>query len=310
MSTMISNGVLTPASKTLYGEPIALPDEPASHTSHAYLDTTRLSGTETMSLILDKITIPAEAPRISRPRLLNTLHGSLNSCTSTIINGRAGTGKTLLVSDFARRSGRAVAWYKLDASDTELSVFFNYLLGAVGRHRPGFGEQTLMPLIEAASLEDIPVLAEAFVYELLESAGEPLLIVLDDLHLVYDAEWVVPFFRRLLPLLPVEAHMLITGRSLPPAPLWRMRSKQTLCVVEETVMLFTLKEAEKLCAHYGLAPERAASALQQSRGRAAALDTIARMWSDAENTNMTGERELKQKRRRKPRIRQTHGYAF
>ncbi len=259
-----------------------------------------------MSLILDKITTPAEAPRISRPRLLSTLHGSLNSCTSTIINGRAGTGKTLLVSDFARRCGRAVAWYKIDASDGDLHVFFNYLLGAVGRYRPGFGERALVPLIEAATLEDIPVLAEAFVYELLENVGqEPLVIILDDLHLVYDAEWVVPFFRRLLPLLPAEAHMLITGRSLPPAPLWRMRSKQTLCVVEETVLSFTLKEAEKLFAHYNLAPERAASALQQSRGRAAALDAIARLWSETENTGAT-----KPKRTRKPRIRQTHGYAF
>lgn len=264
-----------------------------------------------MSLILDKITTPPDAPRISRPRLLNTLHGSLNCCTSTIINGRAGTGKTLLASDFARRCGRAVAWYKIDASDTELRIFFNYLLGAIGRHRPGFGEKTLWPLIETASLEDIPVLAEAFVYELLESAGEPLLIVLDDLHQVYDAEWVVPFFRRLLPLLPVEAHMLITGRSLPPAPLWRMRSKQTLCVVEETVMLFTEKEAERLFDHYGLAPEgRAASALQQSRGRAAALDALARMWSATENTDATVKPVSKRKRSGQPRVRHTHGYAF
>ncbi|HEX8000099.1 MAG TPA: AAA family ATPase [Pyrinomonadaceae bacterium] len=302
---MFTNGVTAPLISALTREPLSFPDEPAKPSLHALLDATRISGTETMSLILDKIRTPAEAPRISRPRLLNTLHGSLNSCTSTIINGRAGTGKTLLVSDFARRCGRAVAWYKIDASDGDMRVFFNYLLGAVGQHRPGFGEQALRPLIETATLEDIPVLAEAFVYELFENAGEPLLIVLDDLHLVYDAEWVVPFFRRLLPLLPAEAHMLITGRSLPPAPLWRMRSKQTLCVVEETVMTFTHKEAEKLFESYGLTHEQAMSALQQSRGRAAALDAIARMWSDTEDPIAPT-----QKRPRKPRIRHTHGYAF
>lgn len=304
MSMMISNGVRMPLIGTPCEEFVDR-DEPAKTFSHVLTDITRFSGTQTMSLILDKITTPAEAPRVSRPRLLNTLHGSLNSCTSTIINGRAGTGKTLLSSDFARRCGRAVAWYKIDASDGDIRVFFSYLLGAVARHRPGFGEQTLLPLIEAASLEDIPVLAEAFVYELLESAGESLLIILDDLHLVYDAEWVVPFFRRLLPLLPAEAHMLITGRSLPPAPLWRMRSKQTLCVIEEAVMAFTLKEAEKLFVSYGLAEARAASALQQSRGRAASLDAIARLWSETENTGTP-----KPKRPRKPRVRQTHGYAF
>lgn len=262
-----------------------------------------------MPLILDKITTPADAPRISRPRLLSTLHGSLNSCTSTIVNGRAGTGKTLLAVDFARRCGRSVAWYKIDASDTELRVFFAYLLATVARHRPGFGKQALVPMVEAATLDDIPMLAEAFVYELLENAGEPLLIILDDLHLVYDAEWVVPFFRRLLPLLPAEAHMLITGRSLPPAPLWRMRSKQTLCVVEETVMHFTLKEAEKLFDSYNLAPERAESALRQSRGRASSLDAIARLLSETENAGNTNQPPATEKRRN-ARVRHTHGYAF
>jgi LuxR family maltose regulon positive regulatory protein len=270
-----------------------------------------------MPLILDKITTPAEAPRISRTRLLSTLHGSLQSCTSTIVNGRAGTGKTLLAADFARRCGRAVAWYKIDASDAELNIFFNYLVAAVGQHRPGFGEQTLLPMVENATLEDIPLLAEAFVYELLETSGsEPLLIVLDDLHLVYDAEWVVPFFRRLLPLLPAEAHMMITGRSLPPAPLWRMRSKQTLCVVEESVMAFTLKEAEKLFASYNLAEERAEGALRQARGRASVLDAIARLWSETEHAETSAKTTTKRKRARGARgargatVRQTHGYAF
>ena len=81
----------------------------------------------------------------------------------------------------------------------------------------------------------------------------PLLMVIDDLHLIYDAGWVVPFFRRLLPLLPPEAHMLIIGRSLPPTPVWRMRSKQTLCLVEEAALAFTSQEAADLFAGYGLA---------------------------------------------------------
>ncbi|HEY0405848.1 MAG TPA: AAA family ATPase [Pyrinomonadaceae bacterium] len=309
MSAMFSNGVLSPLTGPLHKAPAIVSAEPLNAPSCACPNSTQISGTEAMPLILDKIKTPAEAPRISRPRLLSTLHGSLNGCASTIINGRAGTGKTLLSSDFARRCGRAVAWYKVDASDTEASVFFAYLLAAVGRHRPGFGDQTLRPMLEGATLEDMPMLAEAFVYELLENTGEPLLIILDDLHLVYDAEWVVPFFRRLLPLLPAEAHMLITGRSLPPAPLWRMRSKQTLCVVEETVMNFTLKEAEKLFASYGLAPERAESALRQARSRASSLDAIARLWSETENATAASGPETKQKRR-KPRVRHTHGYAF
>src|SRR5215204_2480491 len=101
-----------------------------------------------MRFILDKIRPPAEQPRIAREGLLNALHGSLKSCSSTIINGRAGTGKTLLAADFARRAGRRVAWYKVDASDNDLSIFFHYLTESVRRERPDFGQRTLARLVE------------------------------------------------------------------------------------------------------------------------------------------------------------------
>jgi LuxR family transcriptional regulator, maltose regulon positive regulatory protein len=263
-----------------------------------------------MQIILDKITTPTEQPRQSRPRLLNMLHGGLANCTSTIINGRAGTGKTLLAADFARRCGRRISWYKVDAADGDLSVFFKYLVESVRQWRPGFGQEALMNLVETATLEDIPMLAEAFVYELLEQKGEPLLIVVDDLHLVYDAEWVVPFFRRLLPLLPAEAHMLITGRSLPPAPLWRMRSKQTLCVIEEPTLLFTELEAKRLFASYGLTDAQASAALKQTRGRAFTLDAMGRVLSEAENAIATEQLVAIGRKLRKRSIRHRHGYAI
>jgi LuxR family maltose regulon positive regulatory protein len=265
-----------------------------------------------MQIILDKITTPPVEPRLSRARLLNMLHGSLSNCTSTIVNGRAGTGKTMLAADFARRSGRRVSWYKVDATDGELSVFFKYLVESVRQWRPEFGRQALMTMVEVATLEDIPMLAEAFVYELQEQKGEPLLIVVDDLHLVYDAEWVVPFFRRLLPLLPAEAHVLITGRSLPPAPLWRMRSKQTLCVIEEPTLSFTELETKRLFASYGLTEAQAAAALKQTRGRAATLDAMARVLAEAGNAGAFEQLVVmgQKLRGRKRAVRQRHGYTL
>jgi LuxR family maltose regulon positive regulatory protein len=233
-----------------------------------------------MQLILDKITTPCELPTVRRDRLLKVLEESLATCTSTVINGRAGTGKTRLAADFAHACGRRVAWYKVDAADSALRIFFQYLVESVRRQRPDFGHEALAKLLdETNTIEDVPLLAEAFVYELLESGAQPLLIAIDDLHLVYDAEWVIPFFRRLLPLLPMDAHMLITGRSLPPAPLWRMRSKQMLCVVEEPMLAFTEEEAKRLFASYGLSDKEIKGALAETHGRAAVLDALARLKS-------------------------------
>lgn len=228
-----------------------------------------------VQVIPEKIVPPAELPRVARPRLLTTLRESVEGCNSTIVAGRAGTGKTMLASDFARRSGRQVAWYKLDAPDSELSVFLRHLCASLGRVRPGFGEKTLERLDAVSEVDDVPLAVEYLVYELLES-NEPTLIVIDDLHLVYDAEWVVPFFRRWLPLLPPEVHVMLLGRSLPPTPLWRMRSKQTLCVLDEETLAFTREEARALYASYGLTAERADAALRETRGRASTLDARAR----------------------------------
>ncbi|HEV7891068.1 MAG TPA: AAA family ATPase [Pyrinomonadaceae bacterium] len=229
-----------------------------------------------MQVIQDKITAPRQTPHAPRPRLLRMLGEGLDSCTSTVITGRAGTGKTLLATDFARGCGRRTAWYTVEAPDGELPVFLRYLTESVRRQRPGFGREVLSGFAGSTGSGDIPALAEAFIYELQECGGEPLLLVIDGLHLIYDAEWVVPFFRRLLPLLPTEAHMLIIGRSLPPTPVWRMRSKQTLCLVEEAALAFTPREAEELFAAYGLAGRDARRALEQTGGRAASLDASAR----------------------------------
>jgi ATP/maltotriose-dependent transcriptional regulator MalT len=118
-------------------------------------------------------------------------------------------------------------------------------------------------------------LADALVFQLSEAKGEPLLIVIEDLHQVYDAGWVVPFFRRLLPLLPSEVHVLITCRSLPPAPLWRLRSKQMLRVIEEAELAFTLEEAIALFGTYGLSTDHARAAWNETSGRASTIAEFA-----------------------------------
>jgi len=260
-----------------------------------------------MGLILDKITLPREMPRVSRRRLLDVLHESITCCTSTVIYGRTGTGKTMLATDFAERCRRRVAWYKVDASEVDMHAFLRYLIAGVRNQHPGFGRKTLALLSSSGAMPDAALLAESFVYEMtMLEADEPLLLVIDDLHLLYDAEWVVPFFGRLLPLLPPEAHMILIGRTLPPAPLWRMRSKQTLCVIEESALAFTLGEAEELFTTYGLHAKSAAQALSETWGRAAALDHAARTHREALSAAMKSGAE---KLASNSRLRLVKGYV-
>ncbi len=227
-------------------------------------------------LITDKIAPPARIPRVSRPRLLRLLDKSMAAGTSTIICGRAGTGKTALALDFGRQCGRRVAWYKIDAPDADPVIFFNYLVKSIQECRPSFGEKSLTSPTDITDLESMTWLADAFVYELAEGAtATPLLIIIEDLHLVSDSDWLAPFFSRVLPLLPSEVHVLITSRNLPSAPTWRMRSKQSLVVIDEATLAFTRSEANELFASYGLSRDQASIALDHTHGRAGALNESA-----------------------------------
>jgi LuxR family maltose regulon positive regulatory protein len=230
-------------------------------------------------LIHDKITVPTQKPRTSRPRLLDLLTDNLTNYSATIVNGRAGTGKTTLSAEFARRATRPVCWYKVDAADAKLSVFCQYLISTLRLQRPTLDADRLMEITESVESDRAEALAEAFVFQLAEEprhvGDEPLLVIIEDLHLIYDADWVVPFFHRLLPLLPADVHLIITCRSLPPAPLWRLRSKQMLRVIEETELAFTLEETSRLFETYGLSEEHARIALRETNGRAAAIANFA-----------------------------------
>lgn len=235
-----------------------------------------------MKIIASKIIIPPETPRVCRQGLLDSLRENLESRHATVINGRAGTGKTMLAVDFVRRYMGRAAWYKVDAPDMSFPVFLEYMVASVARVFPGFGRQTLERQSRLAGIGrsgvgsefDITKMAEAYVYDL-ERQAEPLVLVIDDLHLIYDAEWVIPFFHRLLQLIPAGKHLLILGRGLPPAPMWRLRSKQRLFVITEQMLAFTQTEAEELFSVYGLGVEEAGLALKQTGGRSADLHAAA-----------------------------------
>lgn len=94
----------------------------------------------------------------------------------------------MLASDFARQCDRAVTWYKIDSPEAELRSFFQYLIASIRKKRPNFGVDTLIPLLVTDDGDQVSILAEAFVYELVEGEKKRLLIVIEDLHLGRHSE--------------------------------------------------------------------------------------------------------------------------
>ncbi len=99
--------------------------------------------------------------------------------------------------------------------------------------------------------------------------------MLDDIHNVFDADWFAEFFTTLLYSLTPDIHLLMLTRSNPPLPLWRLRSKQVLGVVDEKLLAFNPQETRKLFKKYGLSEEQSLSAHRKSFGRISRLKALA-----------------------------------
>ncbi len=220
-----------------------------------------------IKLFADKLLMPPFDALLARPRLFQQLEKSLAQFSATLIAGRAGIGKTLLAADFARRRNCRVAWYKADTADTDWRVFSSYLLGSIGQRG-----------IENFNFDenDVSSATEAITARFGAAAdGKPLLIVLDDLHTVFDAAWFAEFFNGFVRALMPSAQILLIARTLPPLSLWRLRSKQILGVLDEKILTCTLDEASELFRAYQLSAAAARSAHKQTYGRIVKLKEIA-----------------------------------
>src|SRR5689334_15987587 len=91
------------------------------------------------ALLATKLHIPRARPGlVPRPRLLDRLAEALTGGL-TVVCAPAGFGKTALLADWARRSGRPVAWLSLDAGDNDPVRFWRHVAASLGGVREGAG---------------------------------------------------------------------------------------------------------------------------------------------------------------------------
>jgi ATP/maltotriose-dependent transcriptional regulator MalT len=222
-------------------------------------------------VLREKLIIPSFDRLIERPRLDDLLSKSLSNCCATLVSGRAGTGKTALAAGYARKYSK-VAWYTVESSDVDWEVFATYFAAAISsaakrpsltRLHPDKADGRSGPAIDSFIIDTF---GHAFANQ-----KKPMLIVLDDLHRIFDAEWFGDFFNMLIYSLPENTHLLLLCRSKPPAPLWRLRSKQMLNVVDEKLLAFDEDETSRLFEHSGLKASEISRLQQDCFGRVSKL---------------------------------------
>ena len=223
--------------------------------------------------ILDeKLEIPSCAGHIERPRLMGKLERSLGQFAATLISGRAGTGKTSIAAVYARTRKRT-AWFTVESSDCDWDVFASYLAASV--HRAVGGKKAAGDSLHAVTNSSPAAMARflyviASVLETDEKIDRPLL-VLDGIHHLFDADWFGEFFNILQPSLSETADLLLLCRSKPPNPLWRLRSKQQLDVIDEKTLSFDRDETILLLKQVGRSPAEATRIHAETFGRVSKL---------------------------------------
>ncbi len=193
-----------------------------------------------------KLLAPRPAPELLfRERLIQRLRANL-SLPLTLVTANAGSGKTTLVADFLRQQERPYVWYQLDHTDSDPAVFVGYLAQGIQQRVPDFGE-TIFAYLQANELAQQPErAADVLLNEILEHVEQQLIVVLDDYHHLGTDTSVHAVVDRLIAYLPDVMHVIIISRDVPPLTLARLRSQDSLAVIDRNDLLFTAPETQEL----------------------------------------------------------------
>jgi len=120
---------------------------------------------------------------VKRDRLLEKLDYGINSHHPLLlISAPAGYGKTTLARSWIETLNTPVAWYSLDHDDSNPWQFRKYLLNAISLALPEISEH-LQSVSRSKPQPTAEFMIKLLVNEISE-AGQPLIIVLDDYHLI------------------------------------------------------------------------------------------------------------------------------
>ncbi|WP_186763290.1 LuxR C-terminal-related transcriptional regulator [Lentzea tibetensis] len=251
-------------------------------------------------VVPSKLRVPVSAvPLVPRDRLLSTLDNMVGASPPavTLVSGPAGTGKTTVLAEWARRCARGqnaprIAWITLDAHDNTPA----YLWTAIRDALLLSGGWT-----DPARLESVTLQAPAFAVDVVaafDHATAPVCLVLDNVHELRAAE-VLRTLDILVRHLPERLRLVLAGRFTPGLHLSRLRLEGRLREIGTTELAFTRTEAEALFAQQRiqLTPDGIGVLLRQTGGwigglRFAAMAMAGTTTSPAELPLFTGHDEI------------------
>jgi LuxR family maltose regulon positive regulatory protein len=165
---------------------------------------------------------PARKEWVPRTELIRGLAGG--TAKLVLVGAPAGFGKSTLVAQWAASTAEArpFAWVSLDPGDDDPGRLWWHLACAVQRACPDFRSAEVLRVLRA-QVPDFAAVVLPLVVNQLAALAEPVVLVLDDYHVI-EAQSCHDQVAFLLGHLPPSVQLVIITRTEPSLPLGRMRA--------------------------------------------------------------------------------------
>ncbi len=215
---------------------------------------------------------------LPRPRVISRLQEALDY-RLTIVQAGAGYGKSTALAMLAREA--PTAWYTLEEGDADPLIFLLHVAHSLHTQLPGLPDRALS-LLESWDPGDTTLswsqVVDTLLNDVVNTSRAPLLMVLDDVHWLHDADETLRVLDRLIGRAPPNVHILLSSRhplKLPSLVTWRARGQ--VLEIDQSALAFQPGEIAMLFReHYGLALDEAQIAwlANETEGWAIALQLM------------------------------------
>jgi LuxR family maltose regulon positive regulatory protein len=162
----------------------------------------------------------------------------------TLIAAGPGTGKTVLVSDWARARPEPTAWLSLTAADNDPRRFWRMFLLALRSDGGGRYERASSGRGSGSPADVVDAL-----FDEVAGASAPTVMVLDDAHVLHHPD-ILEGIDRVVRSWRSRLRLIVSARSDPLLPLSRYRMEGQLNEVRAAQLAMTAVEAEALLAEH------------------------------------------------------------
>lgn len=232
------------------------------------------------SIIRTKL-VPPRPSKYSqpRPRLIHRLLDA-HEYRLTMVQAGPGYGKSTALAVLAD-AGQHVAWYHLDADDSDPLVFLSHLIHSFALAQPELSTAPLVRLEEWERNGRVvpwkPVI-DSLINDLSQPNEQPLFLILDDAHHLDKSQQVLQILDRFISRAPLDLHVILATRypvRLPNLVTWRVRGE--LLEIDQAELAFTNDEIAGLfrnCYAIHLSAEQINELAMRTEGWAIALQLV------------------------------------